>query len=109
MLSEGVNRVQRRSPRGKPCLENPVWRPSLPILQTPSAGHCLDTHGDLEPIFARQKKCHQKIHIFHFGCFQIPSPNASGTAFAEHAYDNVQGSQSVWERREEEEEEEAYA
>ena len=28
MLSEGVNRVQRSSLRGKPCLENPVWRPS---------------------------------------------------------------------------------
>ena len=46
MLSEGVNRAQRSSLRGV----NRVFRTlsgdtPLPILQTPSAGHCLDTHG----------------------------------------------------------------
>ena len=34
-LSEGVNRVLRTL----------SGDPPLPILQTPSAGHCLDTHG----------------------------------------------------------------
>ena len=47
MVSEGVNRVQRSCLRGV----NRVFRTlsgdiPLPILQTPCAGHCLDTHGE---------------------------------------------------------------
>ena len=44
MLSEAVNRVQRSSLRGvNRVLRTLSGDPPLPILQTPSAGHCLDT------------------------------------------------------------------
>ena len=45
MLSEGVNRVQQSSLGVNRVFRTLSGDTPLPILQTPSAGHCLDTHG----------------------------------------------------------------
>ena len=86
MVSEGVNRVQRSSLGGKPCLSNPVWRHSpdticWTLLVAPYCAIPRDYLSDTPPL--RAMGCFG-VSTWPIGC-DTPSPFSERFPLGEHA------------------------